>query len=259
MCGSSFFVFGGRVDGEFKNDLWAFNLRSLIIPDPRWELYSRPSKGSTEAPAPRAGHVCVTYRDKIYLFGGEDDQYRYNDTWTFDVSTRTWKELPCVGLLPVPREGHAAALVDDVMYVFGGRRVDGKNLGDLAVFKISNLRWYIFQYMGPAPSGRSGYAMAASGSRVFVLGGESFTSVKPDDPNIVHILDSRAFYSQHRLSSFSAKHIHHIDHSINPHTGHIKYPQSNGQTASARGASRGRRPSERPQNGQDHPTNTSQP
>ncbi|KAG9034269.1 Negative regulator of mitotic exit [Tulasnella sp. JGI-2019a] len=73
MCDTSFFVFGGQVDGEFKNDLWAFNLRSLIIPDPRWELYSRSSKGSTEAPAPRAGHVCVTYRDKIYLFGGKDD------------------------------------------------------------------------------------------------------------------------------------------------------------------------------------------
>ncbi|KAG8983467.1 Negative regulator of mitotic exit [Tulasnella sp. JGI-2019a] len=142
-----------------------------------------------------------------------------------------WKELPCVRFIPVPREGHAAALVDDVMYVFGGRRVDGKNLGDLAAFKISNLRWYIFQYMGPAPSGRSGHAMATSGSRVFVLGGESSTSVKPDDPSIIHILDSR----------------------------HIKYPQSNGQAASARGASQGRRPSERPQNGQDHPTNTSQP
>ena len=71
-------------------------------------------------------------------FGGTDGQYHYNDTWAFDVPTRTWTELSCIGFIPVPREGHAAALVDDVMYVFGGRGVDGKDLGDLAAFKISS-------------------------------------------------------------------------------------------------------------------------
>ena len=48
----------------------------------------------------------------------------------------------------------------------------------------------MFQNMGPAPSGRSGHAMASSGTRVFVLGGESFTSPKPDDPSIIHVLDT---------------------------------------------------------------------
>ena len=72
-------------------------------------------------------------------FGGTDGQYHYNDTWAFDVPTRTWRELSCIGFIPVPREGHAAALVDDVMYVFGGRGVDGKDLGDLAAFKISSV------------------------------------------------------------------------------------------------------------------------
>ena len=38
----------------------------------------------------------------------------------------------------MPREGHAATLVDDVVYVFGGRSVDGKDLEDLAAFKISS-------------------------------------------------------------------------------------------------------------------------
>jgi hypothetical protein len=32
--------------------------------------------------------------------------------------------------------------------------------------------------------------MATAGSRVFVLGGESFTSPKADDPMMIHVLDT---------------------------------------------------------------------
>lgn len=71
-------------------------------------------------------------------FGGTDGQYHYNDTWSYDLNTQIWTELSCIGYIPVPREGHAATLVDDVMYVFGGRGVDGKDLEDLAAFKIGS-------------------------------------------------------------------------------------------------------------------------
>lgn len=71
-------------------------------------------------------------------FGGTDGQFHYNDTWSFDVSTRKWAELQCNGFTPAPREGHAAALVDDVMYVFGGRGVDGNDLGDLTACNLSS-------------------------------------------------------------------------------------------------------------------------
>lgn len=188
MVGSRFFVFGGQVDGAFLNDLWSFDLNTLKTA-PLWELV-RPADGN-EPPPRRTGHVMLSLDDTIYIFGGTDGSYHYNDTWAFDVNTRTWQELTCIGYIPVPREGHAAALVDDVMYVFGGRGVDGKDLNDLAAFKISTKRWFMFQNMGPAPSGRSGHAMATAGSRVFVLGGESFTSPKPDDPMMIHVLDTK--------------------------------------------------------------------
>ena len=74
----------------------------------------------------------------LHRFGGTDGQYHYNDTWRFDTSTATWTEMSCIGYIPVPREGHASTLVDDVVYVFGGRSVDGKDLEDLAAFKISS-------------------------------------------------------------------------------------------------------------------------
>jgi len=51
----------------------------------------------------------------------------------------------------------------------------------------------MFQNMGPSPSGRSGHAMASVGTRVFVLGGESFTPVRTEDYNAIHILDTSTF------------------------------------------------------------------
>ncbi|TFK36888.1 hypothetical protein BDQ12DRAFT_754358 [Crucibulum laeve] len=156
------------------------------------------------APVGRYGHAVTMSGSKFFMFGGQvdgeflndlfggtDGQYHYNDTWSFDLQTRQWSELNCIGFIPSPREGHAAAIVDDVIYVFGGRGVDGKDLGDLAAFKISNQRWYMFQNMGPSPSGRSGHAMASVGPKVFVLGGESFTPSKSDDPSITHVLDTK--------------------------------------------------------------------
>ncbi|KAI0080361.1 hypothetical protein K474DRAFT_1658082 [Panus rudis PR-1116 ss-1] len=199
MVGSKFYVFGGQVDGEFLNDLWSFDLNTLRT-KAAWELVE-PAAGSPK-PAQRTGHVCISYGEKIILFGGTDCQYHYNDTWVFDTNTGVWAELNCIGFIPSPREGHSAAMVDDVMYVFGGRGVDGKDLGDLGAFKLSNQRWYMFQKMGPAPSARSGHAMASMGSRVFVLGGlggESLNPAKPEDPTIIHVLDTK----------------------------HIKYPESN--------------------------------
>ncbi|KAF8898933.1 hypothetical protein BD779DRAFT_1464981 [Infundibulicybe gibba] len=191
MVGSKFFIFGGQVDGRFLSDLWAFDLNSLRT-RAAWELYE---PTGPESPAQRTGHICVTYSDKIIVliisFGGTDGQYHYNDTWSFDLQTRKWSELQCIGFIPSPREGHAAAVVDDVIYVFGGRGVDGKDLNDLAAFKISNQRWYMFQNMGPSPSGRSGHAMASMGAKVYVLGGESATYLKPEDAEIYHVLDTK--------------------------------------------------------------------
>lgn len=72
-------------------------------------------------------------------FGGTDGNYHYNDTWCFDPSTGAWAELSCIGFIPLPREGHAAAIVDDTIYIFGGRDVKGKDLGDLAAFRLSSM------------------------------------------------------------------------------------------------------------------------
>jgi len=89
--------------------------------------------------------------------------------------------LDCIGYIPSPREGHAAAMVGDVMYIFGGRDSEGLDLGDLAAFRISTKRWYTFQNMGPSPSPRSGHSMSTHNGKIYVLGGEPSTQIRPQD------------------------------------------------------------------------------
>ena len=134
-------------------------------------------------------------------FGGTDGYYHYNDTWMFDPSTKSWSEVACTGYIPAPRESHAAALVDDIMYVFGGRGVDGANMGQLAAFKISTQRWFMFQNMGREPSPRSGHGMVAVGSKVYVLGGvcEDNLDGSGKDSNVAHILETSTLYLTYHL------------------------------------------------------------
>jgi len=71
-------------------------------------------------------------------FGGKGDQHFYNDTWSFDISTRKWSELQCTGSIPSPRASHAAVLVDDVMYVFGGYSTKEGHLDDLCALQLTS-------------------------------------------------------------------------------------------------------------------------
>lgn len=64
----------------------------------------------------------------------------------------------------------------------------------------------MFQNMGPAPSGRSGHAMATHGSRVLVLGGESYTSGRTDDPSLVHVLDTSTSATEARSKRLELTH-----------------------------------------------------
>ncbi|KAI1505018.1 hypothetical protein F5X99DRAFT_334309 [Biscogniauxia marginata] len=194
IIGSKIYIFGGQVEGYFMNDLAAFDLNQLQMPNNRWEVLIENSEvGATQGKVPpaRTNHSIVTYGDKMFLFGGTNGFQWFNDVWCYDPAINKWAQLDCIGYIPVPREGHAAALVDDVMYVFGGRTEEGADLGDLAAFRISSRRWYTFQNMGPSPSPRSGHSMTAVGKSIVVVGGEpSSATSQVNDLSLVYVLDT---------------------------------------------------------------------
>ncbi|RYP86975.1 hypothetical protein DL769_000618 [Monosporascus sp. CRB-8-3] len=195
IVGSKIYIFGGQVEGYFMNDLVAFDLNQLQMPNNRWEILIENTETTgplqTKVPPARTNHSVVTYNDKMYLFGGTNGFQWFNDVWCYDPPSNMWTQLDCIGYIPVPREGHAASLVDDVMYIFGGRTEEGADLGDLAAFRISSRRWYTFQNMGPSPSPRSGHSMTAVGKSVVVVGGEpSSAASQVNDLSTVYVLDT---------------------------------------------------------------------
>lgn len=127
-----------------------------------------------------------------FRFGGLNNTHLYNDIWALDLKTYEWTQVGAVGYIPAPRESSAAALVGDIIYIFGGRGVNGCGLGDLCAFRIKTKRWYMFQNMGSPPSPRYGHSLSVSGSKVYVVGGESVTG-KTEDTAYVYILDCSKF------------------------------------------------------------------
>ncbi|KAB2580570.1 Kelch repeat-containing protein 2 [Lasiodiplodia theobromae] len=195
ILGSRIYIFGGQVEGFFFNDLVAFDLNALQAPNNRWEvLIPNSADGGPppgQVPPARTNHSVVSWNDKLYLFGGTDGVNWFSDVWCYDHKTNAWQELDCIGYIPLAREGHAAAIVNDTMYVFGGRTREGTDLGDLAAFKITSRRWYMFQNMGPSPSPRSGHSMTAYGKHIVVLAGEPSSSA-PDrnELSLAYVLDT---------------------------------------------------------------------
>ncbi|KAF2034436.1 cell polarity protein-like protein [Setomelanomma holmii] len=195
ILGSKIYIFGGQVEGFFFNDLVAFDLNSLQSSASRWEVLLPNIKDQASpqgrSPPARTNHSVITWNDKLYLFGGTDGVTWFNDVWTYESRLNTWTELDCIGYIPVAREGHSAALVNDTMYIFGGRTQEGVDLGDLAAFRITSRRWYMFQNMGHSPSARSGHSMTAYGKHIVVVAGEPSSSVSDrNELSLAYILDT---------------------------------------------------------------------
>ncbi|CAE6529077.1 unnamed protein product [Rhizoctonia solani] len=195
LCGSKFMVFGGKDSkGRCLSDLWSFDLRLLKRGTPNWERI-KVSPGSQ--PLPKSmGHAMVAYENKLYVFGGKNDDSYYNP-WCFDLAAGAWAELACIGVVPPQRMNHAVALVGGVVYMFGGRSKDGQDIGDTWSFEIGERMWYKLPSMELEPSIRSGHTLATIGRRVLVVGGWKDNQIMPAEDAFVHILDTGTATEKH--------------------------------------------------------------
>jgi hypothetical protein len=71
IVGSKIYIFGGQVEGFFMNDISAFDLNQLQMPNNRWEvLLDNADNGvapTGKVPPARTNHSMITHNDKLYL------------------------------------------------------------------------------------------------------------------------------------------------------------------------------------------------
>ncbi|XP_021808459.1 kelch domain-containing protein 4 isoform X1 [Prunus avium] len=167
--------------GEFYNGNKTFvygDLYRYDVEKQEWKLISSPN-----SPPPRSAHQAVTWKNYLYIFGGEftspnqERFHHYKDFWMLDLKTNQWEQLNLKGS-PSPRSGHRMVLYKHKIIVFGGfydtlREVRYHN--DLYVFDLDQFKW---QEITPRPgsmwpSARSGFQFFVYQDEIFLYGGYS--------------------------------------------------------------------------------------
>ncbi|CAB4310986.1 unnamed protein product [Prunus armeniaca] len=167
--------------GEFYNGNKTFvygDLYRYDVEKQEWKLISSPN-----SPPPRSAHQAVTWKNYLYIFGGEftspnqERFHHYKDFWMLDLKTNQWEQLNLKGC-PSPRSGHRMVMYKHKIIVFGGfydtlREVRYHN--DLYVFDLDQFKW---QEITPRPgsmwpSARSGFQFFVYQDEIFLYGGYS--------------------------------------------------------------------------------------
>jgi len=138
-------------------------------------------------PLPRSSHGVSIYKNKLYLFGGENVArvpigselhcLDLNDKSSLEWTTLNVNEKD----KPSPRVAHSQTIVNDTIYIFGGRQGVQMNeapLNDIYRIKLSedSLKWENIVTKGQIPSERSFHGMCSGksldgGDAIYIFGG----------------------------------------------------------------------------------------
>ncbi|MCC6791362.1 MAG: hypothetical protein IT336_06750 [Thermomicrobiales bacterium] len=125
-----------------------------------------------EGPAARWDHTLTADNEskQLLLFGGRDaNGAAFADTWIYDLTERSWKQVDSAG--PQPRFGQAVA-TDQAgrrMLLFGGQSAD-TFYNDTWSFDVATESWTLLHDGGgPAPSPRYGLAAVLDDAGRFIV------------------------------------------------------------------------------------------
>jgi glucose/arabinose dehydrogenase len=158
-------VLGGRIYYIGGLAAWPRPHSNIVyVYDPQTNRYS------TRRPMPRgrgAGGV-ATHGGKIYYAGGLHDGRAVPWFDVYDPTRDSWSQLPD---MPRARDHFHAVVVGDRLYAIGGRDTElGKEIAETDVYDFGTGRW--LTGFAPIPTLRGGFAAAAIGSDILVIGGE---------------------------------------------------------------------------------------
>jgi N-acetylneuraminic acid mutarotase len=128
--------------------------------------------------ARRSKHTVCSYKDAIYVFGGDNGKSMLNDLIRFDVKDKSWGRAFATGTPPAPRYHHSATIYGSSMFIFGGYTGDihsNSNLtnkNDLFEYKFQNGQWVEWKYVGNrVPFARSAHGAAVFDNKLWIYAG----------------------------------------------------------------------------------------
>jgi N-acetylneuraminic acid mutarotase len=111
------YVIGGRVGGAFVSS-GSSNVGVVEEYDPAADAWGSPK---ARMPSARSAMAAGAYQGRIYVTGGEGQDYRSMFTWrafeSYDPANNTWSTLAS---MPVSRHGLAGAIVGDRLHMVSG-------------------------------------------------------------------------------------------------------------------------------------------
>ncbi|OMJ86525.1 hypothetical protein SteCoe_11941 [Stentor coeruleus] len=108
----NFYLFGGKSQKTYYNDLWDYNPITDI-----WKQISAPG----DSPSPRAFFASDSEGDAMIIWGGEGSDGLKNDMFLYNAFKNTWsKIIPQTSLVPSKRKAACIALMLPYAYIIGG-------------------------------------------------------------------------------------------------------------------------------------------
>lgn len=174
MCISQdgcFYLLAGRSANLPLKDLWRF--------DPvqsRWEEVR--CRGSR--PPCLQEHTVVSWKGKLYVFGGEVGFASTGETplWIFDTGSCTWRKHPGGGerQRPTGRRGHTSVVYNGAMHVFGGYQDLRGSSSQLWAFRFDTEQWELTcgeggNGAGDHPPARHNHSCVVHQGAMWVYGG----------------------------------------------------------------------------------------
>ncbi|KAI5745257.1 hypothetical protein M8J76_009536 [Diaphorina citri] len=199
LLGGDIYLLGGRNGNLPLKDFWRYSLS-----ENKWEQLHP----SGDNPPCLQEHTAVVHKDCIYVFGGENNQWRKfcsqrganvprgrrghsallyrgamliyggyrdlkgssNELWAFHFDTESWHLLSCGKNCPPARHKHSAITHGDAMWIYGGM-TDLHDRADLWRFDLQSKRWTPIKCK-VSPGSLHSHAACKLPSSMLLFGGE---------------------------------------------------------------------------------------
>ncbi|XP_071439603.1 kelch domain-containing protein 3 isoform X1 [Hetaerina americana] len=173
--GDHIYSFGGYCTGENYRRQRPMDVHVLNTVNYRWTavpLVKPDDPQSCCVPYQRYGHTAVSYGDKIYIWGGRNDEAACNVLFCFHTKTLKWSCPKVHGIIPGARDGHSACVIRHSMYIFGGFEEEIDRFSqDVHALDLETMEWRYVVTKGTPPSYRDFHSASAVGTKMYIFGG----------------------------------------------------------------------------------------